>query len=130
MSWDAAQELCSRNEGELASISDELENSVIYNMTSDMNVSFWIGLRDDFNSWRWSLDSYSHFVLRWELNEPDNANSSEHCASISNISSWRDRDCSVKMPFFCDEGMMCATVARPESLTQILKRMMLMGQKQ
>uniref|UniRef100_A0A3B5KFZ8 C-type lectin domain-containing protein n=1 Tax=Takifugu rubripes TaxID=31033 RepID=A0A3B5KFZ8_TAKRU len=112
MSWDAAQELCSQRGGDLASISDELQHSMIYNMTNDMNVSFWIGLRDDVNSWRWSLNTSSHFVLRWEQSEPDNANSSEHCASISDIGSWRDRDCSVQMPFFCDDGMI---------------RMMLMG---
>lgn len=127
LSWDAAQKFCSQDEGDLASITDELENSVIHNITSDMNISFWIGLRDDFNSWRWSLNTPSHSVLRWGQNEPDNANSSEHCASISNLSSWRDRDCSVKMPFFCDDGMMCATVAGPETLTQILRKMMLMG---
>lgn len=113
MSWDGAQEVCSRNGGDLASISDEQEHSAIYDLTKDLNVSFWIGLYDDYNSWRWSLNTSSHFVMRWETNEPDNANSLEHCASISNISSWRDRDCSVKMPFFCDDG------------TQILKKMML-----
>lgn len=109
MSWDAAREFCSQSDGDLASISDDLENSMISNLTGDMNVSFWIGLRDDVESWRWSLNAASHFVLRWEQNEPDNANSSEHCASISGLGSWRDRDCSLKMPFFCDEGMMCAT---------------------
>ncbi|XP_056884347.1 C-type mannose receptor 2-like [Takifugu flavidus] len=106
MSWDAAQELCSQRGGDLASISDELQHSMIYNMTNDMNISFWIGLRDDVNSWRWSLNTSSHFVLRWEQSEPDNANSSEHCASISDIGSWRDRDCSVQMPFFCDDGVL------------------------
>lgn len=126
MSWHAAREFCSQNEGDLASISNELENSVISNMTNDMNISFWIGLHDDFNSWRWSLNTSSPFVLRWGQNEPDNADSSEHCASISNISSWRDRDCSVKMPFFCDDGRTCATVACPESPTQILRKTMLM----
>ncbi|XP_056884703.1 C-type mannose receptor 2-like [Takifugu flavidus] len=103
---DAAQELCSQRGGDLASISDELQHSMIYNMTNDMNISFWIGLRDDVNSWRWSLNTSSHFVLRWEQSEPDNANSSEHCASISDIGSWRDRDCSVQMPFFCDDGVL------------------------
>lgn len=118
MSWDNAQGYCSHYGGVLASISDQEENSIIYDMTKDMNT-FWIGLYDDVNSWRWTLNTSSPFVLRWEKDEPDNANSLEHCASISNISSWRDRDCSLKMPFFCDDG---TTVARPESLTQISEK--------
>lgn len=109
MSWDAAYDLCLEDQGELASISDELENSAIYDSTKDMNISFWIGLHDDVHSWRWSLKTSSELVLWWEQNEPDNANSLEHCASISNSSSWRDRDCAATMPFFCHDGVMCAT---------------------
>lgn len=106
MSWNAALELCWSNQGDLASISDELENSMIHNMTKDLNISFWIGLQDDFNSWRWSqMPSLREFDQWWKEDEPDNVNSSEHCASITNSSFWRDRDCTVKMPFFCDNGI-------------------------
>lgn len=105
--WDAAQELCWKEKGDLASISNELENRMIRTMTKDLNISFWIGLYNDFNSWRWSqLTASSLRVQQWDVDEPNNVNSSEHCASITNSSYWRDRDCtSIKLPFFCANGI-------------------------
>lgn len=120
LGWDAAADFCWSRRGNLASISDELDNSIVRDMSEDLNASFWIGLYDDVSSWRWSLDTTpTRFEQRWEETEPDNANSSEHCASVSKSSYWRDRDCSsVKLPFFCNSGEKSSTMFVSSSLSK------------
>lgn len=103
MNWEAAQNFCQRDDGNLASISDELENSVIHNMTKDRKI--WIGLHESANSWTWSLETpLSMFDQRWEKKEMDNIRTGERCASITKTNFWRDHDCTLVMPFFCNDG--------------------------
>lgn len=104
MQWDAAQSFCWRHYGNLASISDELENNEIHDMAKGLHMPFWIGLYENMSSWRWSLKSpWSQFDQQWE----NNISSSENCASITSSSFWRGRDCTSIMPFFCNDGKKC-----------------------
>uniref|UniRef100_A0A3B4B822 C-type lectin domain-containing protein n=1 Tax=Periophthalmus magnuspinnatus TaxID=409849 RepID=A0A3B4B822_9GOBI len=65
--WSEAQTFCRENYVDLATIETEEEFSIVVEMIRNLNIYPWIGLYDDYTSWRWSLDG--KYL--------------EHCAEIS-----------------------------------------------
>nr|XP_033466302.1 C-type mannose receptor 2-like [Epinephelus lanceolatus] len=106
LSWMKAQSYCRAVHTDLATVSNEEDISRINDM--NYNMSFWIGLYDDVNSWRWSLLN-EHFYTeegqdyrQWQEGQPDNAGAVERCVSMMEDGFWRDNDCvQVKMPLIC-----------------------------
>lgn len=111
MSWVEAQSFCRAEYSDLATINDEKDIDRIDNMVMDGDWSFWIGLYDDVNSWKWSLEG-EHFYAgvgedyrHWQENQPDNTASDEHCVSMMEDGLWRDNSCTlIKMPLVCFRG--------------------------
>uniref|UniRef100_A0A3B4BF38 C-type lectin domain-containing protein n=1 Tax=Periophthalmus magnuspinnatus TaxID=409849 RepID=A0A3B4BF38_9GOBI len=54
--WSEAQTFCRENYVDLATIETEEEWSQVVLMLQNLNIYPWIGLYDDYTSWRWSLD--------------------------------------------------------------------------
>ncbi|XP_044038973.1 C-type mannose receptor 2-like isoform X2 [Siniperca chuatsi] len=108
MSWVEAQNYCRAEYGDLATISDTKDISRISNLTRNWEKTFWIGLYDDVNSWKWSLVG-KHFYTgvvedyrQWQKDQPDNALAAEHCVSMMEDGFWRDNSCTlVKKPLIC-----------------------------
>ncbi|KAL7374933.1 hypothetical protein ABVT39_009345 [Epinephelus coioides] len=106
LSWMKAQSYCRAVHTDLATVSNDEDISRINDM--NYNMSFWIGLYDDVNSWRWSLLN-EHFYTeegqdyrQWQEGQPDNAGAVERCVSMMEDGFWRDNDCvQVKMPLIC-----------------------------
>lgn len=114
MDWDAARRSCQREKGDLAFISDQLENGIIRDATKDLNGSVWIGLHENASSWTWSLDaSGSPFQQPEEKSLQGGAGPMKQCASVTSNGVWQVRDCASVMPFFCDHGKKSGAVGLP-----------------
>lgn len=84
-SWTDAQSYCRGMYSDLATIvtkndwmrlKKELESK---NLTS----SAWVGLYNDINSWRWSLNDLKNTVLqKWRNHQPDNEGGNQSCVII------------------------------------------------
>lgn len=56
----------------------------------------WIGLYNDVDSWRWSLDDLplKNITLRkWASGEPNNANGDQSCVYMNYLGKWFDDTC-------------------------------------
>ena len=111
MNWVEAQSFCRAHYSDLATIYDEDAIDRINKMLTNWDKSFWIGLYDDVNGWKWSLAG-EHFYAgvgedykHWQENQPDNAGAAEHCVSMMEDGLWRDNSCTlIKMPLICFRG--------------------------
>ncbi|KAG8003055.1 hypothetical protein GBF38_015766, partial [Nibea albiflora] len=68
----------------------------------------WIGLHDDWDSWRWSLSNkgfykYGETEFRsWADGEPNNAGGTEHCADMGQHGGlWEDVPCERTLQAIC-----------------------------
>ncbi|XP_058240962.1 C-type mannose receptor 2-like [Hemibagrus wyckioides] len=103
-SWTDAQSYCRGMYSDLATIvtkkdlmrlKKELESN---NLTS----SAWIGLYNDIDSWRWSLNDLKNTVLqKWKPHEPNNEGGNQSCAIIDSQGYWYDEPCADPNPFIC-----------------------------
>ncbi|XP_046723709.1 macrophage mannose receptor 1-like isoform X3 [Silurus meridionalis] len=109
--WTEAQRHCRQNYSDLASINDMKEMTVLLNTVNGSYSGLaWIGLYDDLNSWKWSLDDDSFYQegekdFRWWFHEPDNFKGKELCVSMNNRGEWFDRPCNDRKTFVCFNGM-------------------------
>lgn len=74
------------------------------------NGHLWIGLYDDINSWRWSMEKRSYYgegeaeFRMWKSGEPNNIYRFEICAVMDAAGFWLDVPCDWKNPFTCYNG--------------------------
>ncbi|XP_072518023.1 C-type mannose receptor 2-like [Salminus brasiliensis] len=109
-SWTEAQRYCRVNYTDLATI-DNMEdmNSLMNTVNESYTGLAWIGLYDDLDSWRWSLDDDSFYKegerdFRGWLQEPDNLYGREMCVSMSPTGEWFDKPCTDRVAFVCYDG--------------------------
>ncbi|XP_051734834.1 C-type mannose receptor 2-like [Ctenopharyngodon idella] len=94
--WTEAQRYCRQNYTDLATIDNMEEmNSLINTVNGSYNGSAWIGLYDDVNSWRWSLEDNDFYQegerdFRNWYHEPDNssANATQNYIRIYDWKIW------------------------------------------
>uniref|UniRef100_A0A8C2E9Z4 C-type lectin domain-containing protein n=1 Tax=Cyprinus carpio TaxID=7962 RepID=A0A8C2E9Z4_CYPCA len=103
MSWHDAQIHCRTHYVDLATITDDTENTFLANILSDVGLSdAWIGLHK--NLWLWSDNSsVSLSSVNWESGQPDNVNGNEDCVKASTEGLMADDSCSTPLPFYCRE---------------------------
>ncbi|CDQ84675.1 unnamed protein product [Oncorhynchus mykiss] len=100
--WTEAQAYCRDKYTDLATIDNMEDMNRLLNLEhfGDYNNTVWIGMYDDVNSWRWSLEDRAEF-RNWQIGQPDNVNSNEHCVVMTEGGEWQDEDCNEKPPFIC-----------------------------
>uniref|UniRef100_A0AAR2JHJ0 C-type lectin domain-containing protein n=1 Tax=Pygocentrus nattereri TaxID=42514 RepID=A0AAR2JHJ0_PYGNA len=116
MNWTEAQRYCREHHTDLASVRNETEKKKIRSLLiNTVNGSYsglaWIGLYDDLDSWRWSLDDESFYKegerdFRGWNHQPDNYNGKELCVYMSSTGEWFDASCTTRVGFICSNGRM------------------------
>uniref|UniRef100_A0A3B3ZSL0 C-type lectin domain-containing protein n=1 Tax=Periophthalmus magnuspinnatus TaxID=409849 RepID=A0A3B3ZSL0_9GOBI len=106
--WSEAQTFCRENYVDLATIETEEEFLIVVEMIRNLNIYPWIGLYDDYTSWRWSLDrkylyqdTNTPFGNWWSFSLSYGPN--ENCAEIT----WgilNDVDCATLKYPVCYDG--------------------------
>uniref|UniRef100_A0A8C1S6H0 C-type lectin domain-containing protein n=1 Tax=Cyprinus carpio TaxID=7962 RepID=A0A8C1S6H0_CYPCA len=105
MSWHDAQIHCRTHYVDLATITDDTENSFLAKILSDMSLSYvWIGLYK--NLWLWS-DNSSLLLssVKWGSGQPDNVNGNEDCARADTEGLMADDSCLTPLPFYCPSNL-------------------------
>ncbi|XP_043077469.1 C-type mannose receptor 2-like isoform X2 [Puntigrus tetrazona] len=109
-SWTEAQTYCRQNYTDLATIDNMEEmNRLINTVNGRYNGSAWIGLYDDINSWRWSLENNDFYQegerdFRNWYHEPDNYGGNQLCVYMNYNGKWYDISCDSMVPFVCYDG--------------------------
>ncbi|XP_050949046.1 macrophage mannose receptor 1-like isoform X1 [Labeo rohita] len=115
MSWTEAQRYCRQNYTDLATIDNMEEmNRLINTVNGSYNGSAWIGLYDDLNSWRWSLEDNDFYQegerdFRYFYHEPNNIAGNELCVYMDYNGNWFDYSCDNYYTFVCYDGRKNAT---------------------
>ncbi|XP_050961458.1 C-type mannose receptor 2 isoform X1 [Labeo rohita] len=82
-------------------------NRLIKTVRATYYGSAWIGLYDDLNSWRWSLNNaiLEGGFKSWYVQQPINSGGQSLCVYMSYSEGlWRDSFCSIKRHFVCYDG--------------------------
>ncbi|KAG7320829.1 hypothetical protein KOW79_015244 [Hemibagrus wyckioides] len=114
--WTEAQRYCRENYTDLATIDNMEEmNSLLNTVNGSYSGLAWIGLYDDLNSWKWSLDNNSFYqngesnFSNWYINNQGNWNGNNLCVYFTYYAEWWDTSCSTKRPFICFDGRVNAS---------------------
>uniref|UniRef100_A0A8C1KNM7 Si:dkey-11o15.5 n=1 Tax=Cyprinus carpio TaxID=7962 RepID=A0A8C1KNM7_CYPCA len=108
--WTEAQRYCRQIYTDLATIDNMEEmNRLINTVNGSYNDSAWIGLYDDVNSWRWSLEDNDFYQegerdFRNWLHEPNNNAGNELCVYMDSNGNWFDYSCDQPYTFICYDG--------------------------
>ncbi|KAI4885998.1 hypothetical protein NFI96_024689, partial [Prochilodus magdalenae] len=116
-SWTEAQRYCRENYTDLATIDNMEEmNRVINVVNSSYSGLAWLGLYDDLDSWRWSLDDESFYkenvttFRNWNIQKPVNSGGNSMCVLLSvSYATWSENMCSQWFPFICYDGRINAS---------------------
>uniref|UniRef100_A0A4W5KRL3 C-type lectin domain-containing protein n=1 Tax=Hucho hucho TaxID=62062 RepID=A0A4W5KRL3_9TELE len=110
--WAEAQSYCREKYIDLATI-DNTEDMdrlrKVIDGSSGIKESVWIGLHDNINSWKWSLDNSDYYTDgteygNWYANEPNNFGSSQYCVVIEENGHWNDIACAIEFYAVCYDG--------------------------
>ncbi|KAF4077081.1 hypothetical protein AMELA_G00204060 [Ameiurus melas] len=105
--WTEAQRYCRENYSDLATVDNMEEmNTLLNTVNGSYSGLAWIGLYDDLDSWRWSLDDDAFYQegerdFREWYHQPDNYNGQELCVSMNNRGEWFDQPCVYRQSFVC-----------------------------
>ncbi|XP_050949051.1 C-type mannose receptor 2-like [Labeo rohita] len=108
--WTEAQRYCRQNYTDLATIENMEEmNRLINTVNGSYNDSAWIGLYDDVNSWRWSLEDNDFYQegerdFRNFYHEPNNYDGNDLCVYMNYAGDWFDSSCDNFFTFVCYDG--------------------------
>uniref|UniRef100_A0A8C2FCE9 C-type lectin domain-containing protein n=1 Tax=Cyprinus carpio TaxID=7962 RepID=A0A8C2FCE9_CYPCA len=109
--WTEAQRYCRQNYTDLATIDNMEEmNRLINTVNGSYSGSAWIGLYDDVNSWRWSLEDNDFYQegerdFRNWYHEPDNSWGNNLCVYMNYYGNWFDAPCDRNVhTFVCYDG--------------------------
>ncbi|XP_053475480.1 C-type mannose receptor 2-like isoform X2 [Ictalurus furcatus] len=104
VTWPVAQNYCRVMYTDLATILSDTDWLRLEKVSKGRTIPAWVGLYNDVNSWRWSLNDLSLKKVpytNWHPGQPDNYFGKEACGLISVIGEWWDDQCTRLMPFIC-----------------------------
>lgn len=104
--WSGAQGYCQAEHTDLAIIEgkDDMAQLQKEIKKQQFSSSAWIGLYNDANSWRWSLENEPLGSMRlWNPGEPDNGGGHEECVVMYG-SNWFDSPCTSTYTVVCFDG--------------------------
>ncbi|TRY88566.1 hypothetical protein DNTS_034543 [Danionella cerebrum] len=113
--WTEAQRVCRQNYTDLATIENMEEmNRLINTVNGSYSGSAWIGLYDDLNGWRWSLEDNAFYQegerdFRNWVHQPDNYGGKELCVWMDSNGKWYDFSCDSTLQFMCYDGRVNAS---------------------
>ncbi|KAF4071305.1 hypothetical protein AMELA_G00271700, partial [Ameiurus melas] len=73
-------------------------------VSKGLTTPAWVGLYNDVNSWRWSLNDLplkNVTYTNWQSGQPDNSGGKEACGIIAGYGVWWDEQCTGLRPFIC-----------------------------
>nr|XP_029132220.1 secretory phospholipase A2 receptor-like [Labrus bergylta] len=124
LNWTEAQRYCREKFIDLASVSSEQESEQLREATEEHDEGhLWIGLYDDIDSWRWSLEEEGYYgegeaeFRKWGGLEPNNLRGIEHCAMMHISGLWNDAPCDTKRWFTCFKDSSSSFILVNESKT-------------
>ncbi|XP_047671881.1 C-type mannose receptor 2-like isoform X2 [Tachysurus fulvidraco] len=104
VTWPVAENYCRVTYNDLATVVSDTDWLRLKKETADKNLATyaWVGLYNDVNSWRWSLNDlplkYGTYTC-WYSGEPNNLGGNEACGAIGDT--WWDAPCTGLRPFIC-----------------------------
>ncbi|XP_058246827.1 putative C-type lectin domain family 20 member A [Hemibagrus wyckioides] len=100
--WSDAQTYCRATHTDLAIIKSNEDLVQLQNeaQRQQFSSSAWIGLYNDINSWRWSMENEPLGTTRWEPGEPNNFLGRQECGAMSFLG-WKDLNCTQTLPSIC-----------------------------
>ncbi|XP_030635313.1 macrophage mannose receptor 1-like [Chanos chanos] len=110
--WTEAQTYCRQHYSDLVTIENTEDNErVMTSLKGTHSDLVWIGLYDDRESWRWSLDNDGFYgdgekeYRNWVSGQPDNYNGDEECCTVMGSGGqWNDCPCNIMVMFMCYDG--------------------------
>ncbi|KAK3524255.1 hypothetical protein QTP70_025866 [Hemibagrus guttatus] len=118
-------------------------NTLLDTVNGSYSGLAWIGLYDDVDTWRWSLDDDAFYQegerdFRGWPHQPDNYNGSEMCVVIGYGGKWFDSPCTDRKSFVCYNaftpgavmGLRMKVTANENLLNSQIKRLVLMELQQ
>lgn len=114
MSWAAAQAYCREKFDDLATVDNVYDNQKLLTLALNSNVrvgGIWIGLYDDINIWKWSMEERNFNISRdadfltWLKGQPNNKNGNQMCVIYYSSAELNDLFCGECHPFVCYDGM-------------------------
>uniref|UniRef100_A0A668AZU0 C-type lectin domain-containing protein n=1 Tax=Myripristis murdjan TaxID=586833 RepID=A0A668AZU0_9TELE len=102
--WTDAQTYCRHHYKDLATIASQEDVTMLSHALGNCQRHAWIGLYNDINSWRWSLENTSYYnegeteFRRWKSGEPNDYSRIEDCVKFRQ-GKWWDDPCSKKLHF-------------------------------
>uniref|UniRef100_A0A672PA45 C-type lectin domain-containing protein n=1 Tax=Sinocyclocheilus grahami TaxID=75366 RepID=A0A672PA45_SINGR len=105
MNWHGAQRYCRSSYVDLATVTDDTENTYLANVIiRQYDNEGWIGLSKNLGLWQWSDQTSVSSSVQWDSGQPDNMNSTEDCVSADTDGQMADDTCSTRLPFYCREN--------------------------
>lgn len=109
MTWADAQKYCKSAHFDLAMSKTENDLVMLRSILAKQNIRgiFWLGLYNDFDSWRWSqndLPLKNITLRRWGSGDPNNMYGHESCGAIDQNGLWWDTVCTSTKTFICYDG--------------------------
>ncbi|KAM9451689.1 C-type mannose receptor 2-like [Clarias gariepinus] len=108
--WTQAQRYCRESYTDLATIDNVKEMNSLLNAVNESYWGLaWIGLYDNLNDWRWSLDDDAFYEegereFRGWYHEPNNYGGNELCVFMYYTGEWFDLQCNQRLGFVCYNG--------------------------
>ncbi|KAK7143322.1 hypothetical protein R3I93_014469 [Phoxinus phoxinus] len=113
--WTEAQRYCRQNYTDLATIDNMGEmNRLFKTLRRTYYGKAWIGLYDDLNNWKWSLDNATSLggFKSWYVEQPVNSGGQSLCVYMSYYSGvWREIPCYNTRQFICYDGRVNASTS-------------------
>ncbi|XP_058261799.1 putative C-type lectin domain family 20 member A [Hemibagrus wyckioides] len=112
MTWNSAQTYCRANHDDLAII-DNADNLIRFQsevQRQQFSSKAWVGMYNDINSWRWSLDNHPIGPALWAAMwaQPNNGAGDEICGGVDSYG-WLDASCSLLLPVVCFDARYTGT---------------------
>ncbi len=108
--WTEAQRYCREKYTDLATIENVQQTIDLTDTVNDDSIDLaWIGLYDDLNSWKWTLEDRDFFKVgekdfrNWYNPGPNNYGVQNLCVYMYN-GLWYTSHCFYHRPFICYDG--------------------------
>ncbi|XP_050948619.1 L-selectin-like [Labeo rohita] len=108
--WAEAQRYCREKYTDLATIENQQQTVQLIDTINDDSIDLaWIGLYDDLNSWKWTLENSDFFKAgekdfrNWNNPGPDISTPHRLCVYM-NYGAWLTTGCSSFYPVICYDG--------------------------